>query len=451
MRTWMSEAVGRGLIESEAGEGLYSVSFDYGASLIQSKVDRLDALIATHANSIDTLESALTDLRALRGTQAADLTLAISNQKTTPSAEADQAVDAATKALTTTVAVIDEYELRLSYAKVYKSDCQKQRDFVAAYLSEASETKDAWCCDYTEEATGHVATIEVNGEQPRILIAPGAPTPTATDGLLYHRMALSPEAAFLNAALLPGWQKYSPTYRVGSISNIDRGADTCTVTLDAAASSAQELNINQKTILDNVPIEYMTCNSLAFENFDDVVVQFDGQSWDNPKVIGFASNPRPCGIGTLRTRHYIFGLGFAFYEWWSFGVSEDEGALVYRDLINAELPDFGETSARIVVEAKRQGDMAWEQLDLTAVTRVEDIAGVPGTGPVQWIFRPSGYAGDHTSANEFQVGIIDTTGDLVNWGDLAITLPFWPYPTSYNQDRPLVVGLALAYGTSWGC
>ena len=45
---------------------------------------------------------------------------------------------------------------------------------------------------------------------------------------------------------------------------------------------------------ENVPIEYMTCKAHSFLNGDRVVVAFTGQEWGAPKVIGFASNPRPC-------------------------------------------------------------------------------------------------------------------------------------------------------------
>jgi hypothetical protein len=46
-------------------------------------------------------------------------------------------------------------------------------------------------------------------------------------------------------------------------------------------------------LLSNVPIEYMDGeNSSAFVVDDSVVVQFVGQNWNNPKVIGFEMNPR---------------------------------------------------------------------------------------------------------------------------------------------------------------
>ena len=68
----------------------------------------------------------------------------------------------------------------------------------------------------------------------------------------------------------------------------------CDVALDESASSVQDLDVNKVTFLQDVPIAYMECNEVAFILGDHVVVKFEGQSWDNPKVFGFVSNPRGC-------------------------------------------------------------------------------------------------------------------------------------------------------------
>lgn len=157
------------------------------------------------------------------------------------------------------------------------------------------ERKPAWCADLTTDATGYVATLEIKGESDLVLIAPGAPTPnTALDGSLMNRELLSPATAYYNAALLPGWQKYKPTFRWGTISAIDHEAETCTVALADALSSAQRLDVNQSATLADVPITYMQCGHTVFEVGDRVVVKFQGLQWENPRVIGFLDNPRAC-------------------------------------------------------------------------------------------------------------------------------------------------------------
>jgi hypothetical protein len=93
---------------------------------------------------------------------------------------------------------------------------------------------------------------------------------------------------------LPGWQKFKPTFRKGVCTAVDYDADKMSVSLDSALSSAQSLNVNQASTLTNIPVVYMECNAEAFEVGDKVVVQFTGQNWANPRVIGFVGNPEPC-------------------------------------------------------------------------------------------------------------------------------------------------------------
>lgn len=61
--------------------------------------------------------------------------------------------------------------------------------------------------------------------------------------------------------------------------------------------------------LDAVPIEYMQCNAWAFAEGDSVVVQFTGQDWAQPKVVGFSDDPQPCEMNIWR--HGIVGLNFS--------------------------------------------------------------------------------------------------------------------------------------------
>lgn len=160
----------------------------------------------------------------------------------------------------------------------------------------ASATQQAWCADLTENAGGEVSTIEIPGEGNIILIAPGAPAPSAADGVLRAREVQSPEQVFFNAAILPGWQKWQPTYRRGTITALDFENDTANVTLINDVSSAQGLGLNLVTSLTAVPVEYMQCDAEAFDVGDVCVVKFVGQNWDNPKVIGFCDHPKSCGV-----------------------------------------------------------------------------------------------------------------------------------------------------------
>lgn len=153
----------------------------------------------------------------------------------------------------------------------------------------------AWCADYTEDLSGDVATAEVPGEIGNIIIKPGfegANQWSATeDGAMQPALAGTPASVFYNLAMQSGWQKWRPTYRAATITSID--GDTCSISLDAATSSQQGLNVNAQSSYSGVPILYMDCNGDAFEQGDRVLVAFAGNV-EGPTVVGFESEPRMC-------------------------------------------------------------------------------------------------------------------------------------------------------------
>lgn len=169
----------------------------------------------------------------------------------------------------------------------------------AAYWAgvQSTETRDVWCADLTEDAApgSLVATLEMPGDSNLILLAPGCRPPNSADGALMARELMSPAQAFFNAAIFPGWQKFLPTYRWGTATAVNRAANTMNVALAPAISSAQGLSVNQAGALTGVPVTYLACGAAAFEVGDRVVVKFEGQNWESPRVIGFLDNPKPCG------------------------------------------------------------------------------------------------------------------------------------------------------------
>lgn len=159
------------------------------------------------------------------------------------------------------------------------------------------------CADLTEELEGEVGTIEVACEHEKGLnIQPGytdsAAYSATRDGQHYPFLSLPVSTAMLNFAAMPGIQKWRPTYRYGTITAIDYDTDICSVSLDSAYSYIQSLDVNIETSLSGVAIEYMNCNSAAFEVGDDVIVKWDPyDSEGTPKVIGFKTDPQPCATG----------------------------------------------------------------------------------------------------------------------------------------------------------
>lgn len=351
MRTWTSEAVGRATITANSGEGLYTVEADYGVTEVNQQVAALQAEAAALQSAVDELTPKIAAAESERVSKQLALNVAISalTGDDPDDSTAQSAVDKATQEVLQALAKKEVLESQLNRASARIATIEGKVELLQGLPLTA--TKAAWCVDYTDDATGQVRTIEINGEQPQLLIAPMAPAPDGSEGLMTHRLAMSPAATFVNAAILPGWQKFAPTYRVGEITAIDYDAETCDVDLDAALSSAQDLDINQASSLSAVPIEYMTCNADVFEVGDRVVVRFDDQDWEQPKVIGFESNPKECifdvfvsarytGESSFRVRTLRLNTGLTSIEthgdWFMSGLaargdmlSRDEGWLAY--------------------------------------------------------------------------------------------------------------------------
>lgn len=197
------------------------------------------------------------------------------------------------------------------------------KDRQAYESAQVEEEKDVWCVDLTENASGMVATAEVPGEPNKVLIAPGGREPTNDDGRLLSRELMTGPQAFFNAAILPGWQKFKPDYRTGTITSVNRTAHTAGVQLDDLRSSAAGLGVNQAELLSDVPVEYMTCQSVVFSIGDKVVVQFSGRDWDSPKIIGFVKEPKQCPWTVKAGMETSYVFTFDLQKWGALMNSSD--------------------------------------------------------------------------------------------------------------------------------
>jgi hypothetical protein len=320
--------MGYARIISGGPTGRYAIELDYGAANktaalagLTTLLERLDADILALQVKID--EADADEAAQLLEVQAAQNELILLAQSGLPpgSPELD------TAAFNFEVFKLRDLQknnaairLRMQALEAEKAVAVKRVAHWNAF--EPLETRNAWCVDLTEDAEpgAIVGTVDIPGESNLLLIAPGCRPFVATDGALFAREVLSPAQCFFNAAILPGWQKFQPTYRWGTLTAVDKAEDTGDVTLEPAFSSAQRssiggLNVNQTSALTAVPIVYGSCNSSPFVVGDEVVVQFIGQDWTNPRIIGFLDNPRSCNwpcIGEGEIDGVVFGGLLAF-------------------------------------------------------------------------------------------------------------------------------------------
>lgn len=281
--------------------GRYTIELDYGASTrtaILAAVDVLIGQITTKLAAVQVKLTAADEKEAAQRVKVAEAQAEYiaQSQSVAPGSPAPSSAVFKFEVGKLTQLQIISAPLRLQKAALDfdMAQTRRRRDYWQAF--NPIETREAWCTDLTEDraAGSYVATMDIPGESALIVLAPGARAWSAGDGVLTARELMSPEQAYFNAAILPGWQKDKPTYRWGTITVLDKEASLCSVALFDAVSSAQRLPINQAGTLTGVPITYMECNADAFEVGDNVVVKFIGQDWDQPVVIGFLDNPKPC-------------------------------------------------------------------------------------------------------------------------------------------------------------
>lgn len=300
-------------ILSGGTNGRYSIEIDYGEATRQGLLTSITAVIASIDSAIASvsvliLEGEVKEAAAIAAVNAARDALIAATLPGLPagSPKPDTAgFRFAVKRLTDLKAIHEPLRIRKESLRHQRAIAVNRAAAWSAFT--AVETRNAWCTDYTDDAApgSYAATVEIPGDSSLILLAPGCRTWSEGDGILTAREILSPEQAYLNAAILPGWQKFKPTYRWGTCTGINYDANTMDVSLFAQSSTAQGLSVNQASALTSVPVVYMTCNALAFEIDDRVVVQFVGQDWANPRVIGFLDNPKRCNAWQLFQSDYI--------------------------------------------------------------------------------------------------------------------------------------------------
>lgn len=293
----------KGEIVEHVGEGLYRIRQKLAVDRIQAELMQVTDRLAELATALPQKKLELINAENAVTAKAHEIDLKIADLQ----AGVPGAVDQIAR-LQSELATLNSTAqlLRLAVADLIAQDLANRKR--QNLLQQVPEDKEAeiWCADYSTELTGEVGLVDVNDEGGQgTIIQPGYTDDAAyyarRDGALFPNLAQSGPQIYLNAALLPGVQKWLPRYRVGVISNIVN--DSCTVTLDDAESSAQHLNINKEKKLEEVPIQYMDCHAAAFSDGDRVLVRF---TQHGPLVVGFESQPKACDIAFLYRPEYSY-------------------------------------------------------------------------------------------------------------------------------------------------
>ncbi len=295
--------MGKATILSNYGKGKYQVRVEYNTAAHDARIAQMVQDIEVAAALVVSLEAELSVLEEGMESSLSALDAAIT--------EGDQAkIQKVVASIAKEQSEFLQLQTKKNGVELVKIGLEKQKKFLEDNVK-GSKDQIAWCADYSEELSGEVGTIELGLSDEMVIIKPAGCDGVAAghspeaDGQLMEIMAMGPASAFINYALRPGQAKWHPRYRAAILTNISKENNTGDIALETL--TAEDLDLNEKTNFTGVPIEYLCCNSGAFEDGDRVIAEFtDGV----PKVIGFVDNPRPCG-GTI----FLFQGQHRFILW----------------------------------------------------------------------------------------------------------------------------------------
>lgn len=312
--------MGRATILENKGEGKYRVQYKFGTEAITRELQILDNKVIELNNGIVKLMDEITAL----GTEFTATNVALQAVLAEPgpmTPDRKKRLSAALGYLSKIGIELKGKEAALALSKAQKEEAV-HRSLSLSALPE-SEERELWMADYSAEIqpTGaDIPTIEIageaHGENWALLYPAKNEAPIAFDQVLHgereHALAISPAACFAAWAMLPGWQKYRPSYRVGKILELRDGGLARVELRVPLVSSEQNLPIPpsdpmavdvifERQTHERVPFEYMDCDAIAFKVGDEVLIKYKAQDSAQPVIIGFAHDPEPCSAINVYT------------------------------------------------------------------------------------------------------------------------------------------------------
>ncbi|KGE78280.1 hypothetical protein [Halomonas salina] len=289
--------MGKGRVLAAHGEGRYTIEIVEDRVRAESARALAVQLLAELDGRINDMDRQISAAQANVDAAAADQDAAIEQYRLAMTEAGESGIDLAEHSKAVLVAARERDRLRTQQRQIMARRAVAQSRIDRVDALPPLRRVDTWCADYTEDLSGDVATAEVPGEIGQVIIQPGfedgATWSGSADGAMQPALAGTPASVFYNLAMMPGWQRWRPTFRIATISNIDN--DLCDITLDPAASSQQGLPVNAQGSYSGVPIMYMDCNGDAFEDGDRALVAFSGNT-GKPVVVGFETKPRECRL-----------------------------------------------------------------------------------------------------------------------------------------------------------
>jgi len=211
--------VGSATVKTNLGEGQYIVELTKSQAAITAQKTSLTTRKTEIEAAIAAKEIELAALNVIQTEKHEALKTAVGDYAVAdpPTKALRKAVTDAQKAYITAQSNCNKKQTEINLLGLELASVNKRLAEIETALTVESRT--VWCADYSEALKGTVGTIEINGEAGQINIVPEGKSGI---GLLQHPLAMTPSGVFYNWALLPAWQKWKPTYRIGIITSVEK-------------------------------------------------------------------------------------------------------------------------------------------------------------------------------------------------------------------------------------
>lgn len=210
--------MGKGTIVSGGSDGLYTVRLNYNRTRVTKQISELRTKAAALTTEIGRMDAYIATLEPQIEAKRIELSRLEAGSKDWIAKYKEFAV------------IINHYSeavARKNVATLQLTACNKRIDYLTDTTPDDYQAA-LWCCDLTEDLAAGlvVGTVEIPGEPQAINIQPGwgaaAAYQPARDGQVFPSVSCTPAGVFYNLALMPGWQRWMPTHRYGTITEIDR-------------------------------------------------------------------------------------------------------------------------------------------------------------------------------------------------------------------------------------
>lgn len=274
-----------------------STRAEWAIQRLSRDLDALSGIISTNYSSYQSAQNAHSQAKS-------DLNQIIQQGKESPSDDANDKIKSATQAERSTALTLANARAVYQMSRTKEESIRRRIRYLKDQTT-IEDTRVVWCadCNQTLQEGDSVGTIEIPNTDDSIMIKPtgtdvnGSDYDSEIDGILTNTAALTPAQAFHSYAVFPGWQRWKPTYRLGKILE-KTGRDNATILLDAE-STVQSLKVDNARYIYNVPLTLKGQKSGPYEIGDRVVVKFEDQNHESPKVVGFEEDP--CTTSTTTT------------------------------------------------------------------------------------------------------------------------------------------------------